>query len=65
MELGNLNLEHLSPTYNGTALTLVESLSTLAVLGNHTEFEKGVNWVIANLSFDIDVRVNVFEVGFS
>ncbi|GAQ84904.1 Glycosyl hydrolase family 47 [Klebsormidium nitens] len=61
MELGNLNLEHLSPSYNGTALTLVESLSTLAVLGNTSEFEKGVSWLSENLSFDIDVRVNVFE----
>eukprot|EP00271_Cylindrocystis_brebissonii_P003779 TRINITY_DN15030_c0_g1_i1.p1 TRINITY_DN15030_c0_g1~~TRINITY_DN15030_c0_g1_i1.p1 ORF type:complete len:590 (-),score=76.24 TRINITY_DN15030_c0_g1_i1:830-2599(-) len=61
-ELGNLEMEHLSLTYNGTALTLVDSLSSLAILGNATEFEKAVRWVGANLHFDWDVRVNVFEV---
>jgi hypothetical protein len=33
-ELGNLNKEHLSETYSGVALTLIDSMSTLAVLGN-------------------------------
>lgn len=60
-ELGNLNHEHLPEFYNGTALTLVESLSSLAVLENDTEFVKAVVWLGDNLSFDVDVRVNLFE----
>ncbi|KAH7433252.1 hypothetical protein KP509_07G061600 [Ceratopteris richardii] len=60
-ELGNLNHEHLPEHYNGTALTLVESLSSLAILGNATEFVKAVLWLGENLSFDVDVRVNLFE----
>jgi len=32
-ELGNLKREHLSRHYKGVALTLIDSMSTLAVLG--------------------------------
>ncbi|KAK6123413.1 hypothetical protein DH2020_042836 [Rehmannia glutinosa] len=60
-ELGNLNLEHLPQEYNGSALTLIESLSSLAILGNHTEFEKAVLWLSENLTFDVDARINLFE----
>ncbi|GMH01310.1 hypothetical protein Nepgr_003149 [Nepenthes gracilis] len=60
-ELGNLNLEHLPQNYNGSALTLIESLSSLVVLGNDTEFEKAVLWLSENLTFDVDARVNLFE----
>ncbi|KAL2243994.1 alpha-mannosidase I MNS5 [Sesamum indicum] len=60
-ELGNLKLEHLPQGYNGSALSLIESLSSLAILGNHTEFEKAVLWLSENLSFDVDARINLFE----
>ncbi|GJN22238.1 hypothetical protein PR202_gb09788 [Eleusine coracana subsp. coracana] len=60
-ELGNLNLEHLPQDYNGSALTLVESLSSLVVLGNLKEFERGVLWLSENLTFDVDARINLFE----
>ncbi|URE43657.1 alpha-mannosidase I [Musa troglodytarum] len=61
-ELGNLKvLERLPQNYNGSALTLVESLSSLVVLGNYTEFERGVLWLSDNLTFDVDARVNLFE----
>ncbi|XP_040377359.1 alpha-mannosidase I MNS5 isoform X1 [Oryza brachyantha] len=60
-ELGNLNLEHLPNDYNGSALTLVESLSSLVVLGNLTEFERGILWLSENLTFDVDARINLFE----
>lgn len=60
-ELGNLNLEHLPQDYNGSALTLIESLSSLLIMGNITEFERGVLWLSDNLSFDVDARVNLFE----
>nr|CAB3448152.1 unnamed protein product [Digitaria exilis] len=60
-ELGNLNLEHLPQDYNGSALTLVESLSSLVILGNITEFERGILWLSENLTFDVDARINLFE----
>ncbi|KAI7748923.1 hypothetical protein M8C21_003995 [Ambrosia artemisiifolia] len=60
-ELGNLKLENLPTEYNGAALTLVESLSSLVILGNNTEFEKAVMWLSDNLSFDVDARINLFE----
>ncbi|KAL8141970.1 hypothetical protein V2J09_015002 [Rumex salicifolius] len=60
-ELGNLKLEHLPQNYNGSALSLIESLSSLLIMGNNTEFEKGVRWLSQNLSFDVDARVNLFE----
>ncbi|KAL6319065.1 hypothetical protein AAG906_001538 [Vitis piasezkii] len=60
-ELGNLNLEHLSEHYNGSALTLIESLSSLVILGNNTEFERAVRWLSENLSFDVDVRTNLLR----
>jgi mannosidase alpha-like ER degradation enhancer 1 len=60
-ELGNLQLEHLSGTYRGTALSLVDSLSTLAVLGDASEFTAGIGLLERHLSFNQDVRVNVFE----
>ncbi|KAL3512938.1 hypothetical protein ACH5RR_025655 [Cinchona calisaya] len=60
-ELGNLKLEHLPQKYKGSALSLIESLSSLVILGNHTEFEKGVFWLSENLTFDVDARINLFE----
>ncbi|KAJ8753626.1 hypothetical protein K2173_022867 [Erythroxylum novogranatense] len=60
-ELGNLKLEHLPQNYNGTALTLIESLSSLVILGNYTEFERAILWLSDNLKFDVDARVNLFE----
>lgn len=60
-ELGNLKLEHLPQDYNGSALTLIESLSSLVILGNNTEFEKAVFWLSENLRFDVDARINLFE----
>ncbi|GAB2269884.1 Alpha-mannosidase I mns5 [Dionaea muscipula] len=60
-ELGNLNLKHLPQNYNGSALSLIESLSSLVILGNYSEFEKAVRWLSHNLSFNVDARVNLFE----
>ena len=42
-ELGNLKREHLSETYAGVALTLIDATSTLAVLGNVTEV-RSIHW---------------------
>ncbi|KAI4336095.1 hypothetical protein L6164_014667 [Bauhinia variegata] len=60
-ELGNLKLEHLPQEYSGSALTLIESLSSLVILGNNTEFERAVLWLSENLTFDVDARINLFE----
>ncbi|XVF50267.1 hypothetical protein PTKIN_Ptkin04bG0082600 [Pterospermum kingtungense] len=60
-ELGNLKLEHLPQDYNGSALTLIESLSSLVIMGNNTEFERAVIWLSENLIFDLDARINLFE----
>ncbi|OVA11262.1 Glycoside hydrolase [Macleaya cordata] len=60
-ELGNLKLEHLPQHYNGSALTLIESLSSLVVMGNNTEFERAVIWLSENLTFDVDARISLFE----
>jgi mannosidase alpha-like ER degradation enhancer 1 len=54
IELGNA----VRPTregYKGVALTLIDSLDTLAVLGNASEFAWAVRWVEAHVSFDQDV----------
>lgn len=41
--IGDLDSPH--EQYQGVALTLIDSLSTLAVVGNQSEFEKGVWWI--------------------
>ena len=48
-ELGNLNLERLTENYEGVALSLVDALSTLAVMGNASEFSWAVQWLSANV----------------
>jgi hypothetical protein len=45
----------------GYALTLIDALDTLALLGNKTEFARGVRWVANNVNFDIDKTVSLFE----
>eukprot|EP01083_Nonionella_stella_P213128 768926_1 len=47
--------------YVGVALTLIDSLDTLAVLGDTERFREGVNYLSAHVRFDLDVRVHVFE----
>ncbi|KAG5536813.1 hypothetical protein RHGRI_024294 [Rhododendron griersonianum] len=61
VELGNLKLERLPQEYNGSALTLIESLSSLVIMGNNTEFERAVLWLSDYLTFDVDARINLFE----
>ena len=45
----------------GYALTLIDALDTLALLGNKTEFARGVRWVANNVNFEIDKTVSLFE----
>ena len=42
-------------------LSLVEALDTLWVMGLDAEFQAGVDWVKANLTFDVDGAAQVFE----
>ena len=48
-------------TLGGYALTLVDTLDTLVVMGEEEEFARAVRWVGANLTFDLNSTVSVFE----
>jgi mannosidase alpha-like ER degradation enhancer 2 len=45
----------------GGALTLVDALDTLVVMGNYTEFVRAVRRVESSVNFDVDLNVSVFE----
>lgn len=44
------------------SLTLIDTMDTLVVLGDLPEFDRAVSKVIADVSFDRDVIVSVFEI---
>ncbi|PON40157.1 Glycoside hydrolase [Parasponia andersonii] len=48
-------------TLGGYALTLIDSLDTLALLGDRDRFTVSVEWIGKNLRFDINKTVSVFE----
>lgn len=48
-------------TWGKYSLTLIDSLDTLAVMGNYTEFKRVVNLLNEKQSFDADINVSVFE----
>jgi hypothetical protein len=58
-ELGNAKLSNTA--YSGVAMTLIDSLDTLAVVGNRSEFVRAVRWIGRHVTFDLDLRVNLFE----
>jgi mannosidase alpha-like ER degradation enhancer 1 len=58
MNQDNININDVLGDY---ILTLVDSLDTLAILGNSTEFKNAVKLVINKLNFDKDSTVQVFE----
>jgi len=47
---------------NSYALTLVDTLDTLYILGDFQEFEAAIGRVLKDVSFDTNVTVNLFEV---
>ena len=49
-ELGNVEGVPVNTEYSGAALTLIDTLSTLAVIGDAKNFEAGVNWLLDNVS---------------
>ncbi|XP_059446936.1 alpha-mannosidase I MNS4 [Corylus avellana] len=48
-------------TLGGYALTLIDSLDTLALLGDRERFAASVEWIGKNLRFDINKTVSLFE----
>ncbi len=61
-ELRPLSCTPTSPKeFGGLALTMVDSLDTLAIVGNASEFRSAVELTCSVLSFDVDVNVSVFE----
>lgn len=58
-ELGNSKAT--SSSYTGVAMTLIDSLSTLGVMRNSSQFTWATKWLCENIDFNQDVRVNVFE----
>lgn len=47
--------------WGGIALTLLDTLDTLAIMNNASEFERGVRFCVEQLSFDKDETVSLFE----
>lgn len=43
--------------YSGVALTLIDSLDTLAMLDDAAEFAWAVRWIAENVSFDLAIEV--------
>ncbi|MED6143743.1 Alpha-mannosidase I mns4 [Stylosanthes scabra] len=48
-------------TLGGYALTLIDSLDTLALLGDRDRFASSVEWIGKNIRFDINKTVSLFE----
>jgi len=48
-------------TWTHNSLTLIDSLDTLVVIGNFSEFSKGVRYIIDHINFDKNVSTSVFE----
>ena len=47
---------------SGFAVTLIDALDAMVVMGNKTAFERGVRAVIDNTRFDVDAHVSLFEM---
>eukprot|EP01119_Soliformovum_irregulare_P021117 TRINITY_DN6977_c0_g1_i2.p1 TRINITY_DN6977_c0_g1~~TRINITY_DN6977_c0_g1_i2.p1 ORF type:complete len:367 (+),score=89.06 TRINITY_DN6977_c0_g1_i2:1-1101(+) len=48
-------------TWGDYSLTLIDTLDTLIIMGNHTEFYKGVDWVSNHITWHQDVNISIFE----
>jgi mannosidase alpha-like ER degradation enhancer 2 len=48
-------------TWGSYSLTLIDSLDTLLIMGNVSEFQKAYRYVTANMTFNGNVNVSVFE----
>ncbi|KAJ2964284.1 hypothetical protein NQZ79_g763 [Umbelopsis isabellina] len=54
----NININDVLGDYG---VTLIDTLDTLAIMGEREEFENAINLVARNVSFDQNSRVQVFE----
>lgn len=54
----NININDVLGNYS---LTLIDTLDTLLVMGNYSEFKRAVRLVVDNVTFDNDAIVQVFE----
>lgn len=54
----NININDVLGNYS---LTLIDSLDTLLIMGNITEFKRAIKLVIENVSFEQDSTIQVFE----
>lgn len=61
-ELGTDGSCNVGEDYQGVAMTLIDSMSTLAVLGNASEFEKQVHWLIHHVSIHLRCSISQFEL---
>jgi len=59
--MGNRSNININDVLGDYCLTLVDSLDTLAVIGNITEFQRAVKLIIEHVSFDKSNTVQVFE----
>ncbi|VDP12056.1 unnamed protein product [Onchocerca flexuosa] len=48
-------------TWGGFSLTLIDSLDTLLIMGNETEFMRAAEIILRTVKVDMDVNVSVFE----
>nr|XP_023022341.1 ER degradation-enhancing alpha-mannosidase-like protein 2 [Leptinotarsa decemlineata] len=48
-------------TYGSYSLTLIDALDTLAIMGNHSEFQRVVDILSTKTDFDANINVSVFE----
>ncbi|XP_050530017.1 ER degradation-enhancing alpha-mannosidase-like protein 2 isoform X2 [Daktulosphaira vitifoliae] len=48
-------------TWGSYSLSLIDALDTLIVMGHHDEFNKAVEYLKLNVTFDADINVSVFE----
>ncbi|KAJ1364113.1 hypothetical protein KIN20_024127 [Parelaphostrongylus tenuis] len=55
---GNININDVLGDYS---LTLIDSLDTLVVLGDHVEFKRAVSLIIDSVTFEKNTTVQVFE----
>ena len=60
-DYSNPNNININDSLGDYLLTLVESLTTLIVIGNSTEFQRATKLVIKNLNFNKNNTVQVFE----
>lgn len=48
-------------TWGDFHLTTIDALDTLVVMGNYSEFNRLVKFIVENVNFDYDLNVSVFE----